>query len=178
MGGISRTVVALGVVSLLTDLSSEMIFPLLPVFLSTVLLTGASSLGVIEGFAETTSSLFKLISGSISDRLRKRKILILGGYGLSGLVRPLIGLAVIWPFILGIRILDRLGKGLRSSPRDALIADVTEKKIRGRAFGFHRSMDHAGAVLGPVIAALLLFFGFSLRDVFFFAAIPALCYLS
>ena len=174
MGGISRTVVALGVVSLLTDMSSEMIFPLLPVFLSTVLLTGASSLGVIEGFAETTSSLFKLISGSISDRLRKRKILILGGYGLSGLVRPLIGLAVIWPFILGIRILDRLGKGLRSSPRDALIADVTEKKIRGRAFGFHRSMDHAGAVLGPVIAALLLFFGFSLRDVFFFAAIPAL----
>jgi MFS family permease len=169
-----RTVLALGVVSFLTDLSSEMIYPLLPLFLVDVLGAGAIALGTIEGIAESTASILKVVSGAWTDRLRRRKPLVVAGYGLSGTVRPLIGLAVGWPVVVMLRFADRVGKGLRTSPRDALIADVTPPERRGAAYGVHRAMDHAGAVAGPLVAAgLLLIPGFDLRRVFLLAAIPA-----
>ena len=168
------TVVALGVVSLLTDLSSEMIYPLLPLFLATVLGAGPQALGLVEGVAESTAALFKIASGTWSDRARRRKPLIVAGYALAGAARPLIGLAASWPAVLGLRFADRVGKGLRSSPRDALIADVAPGARRGEAFGVQRAMDHAGAVAGPLVAAgLLTMAGLSLRQVFLLAAIPA-----
>jgi MFS family permease len=168
-----RAVLALGVVSLLTDLSSEMIFPLLPVFLVGTLGAGALSLGLIEGVAESTASMVKLVSGALSDRLRRRKPLVFVGYGLAGAVRPLIGLARAWPLVLAVRFVDRIGKGLRGPPRDALIADSTPDQLRGRAYGVHRAMDHAGAVLGPLVAFGLLGLGLEMREVFFAAAVPA-----
>jgi MFS family permease len=171
---IPKTVLVLGVVSFLTDLSSEMIYPLLPIFLATVLGAGALTLGLIEGVAESTAALLKVASGIWTDRTRRRKPLIVAGYTLSGMMRPLIGLATAWPFVLLLRFADRVGKGLRTSPRDALIADVTEAGARGASYGFHRAMDHAGAVLGPLVAALLLKgAGLPLRDVFVLSAIPA-----
>jgi len=176
-GSLSRlpgTVIALGLVSFFTDLSSEMIYPLLPVFLAGVLGAGALSLGIIEGVAESTAAFLKVFSGMWSDRARRRKPLVLAGYSLSGLARPLIGLATIWPFVLVMRFADRVGKGLRTSPRDALIADVVPADIRGRAYGLHRAMDHAGAVVGPLIAAGLMgIVGLGLRTVFLLAAVPA-----
>ena len=168
------TVVALGVVSLLTDLSSEMIYPLLPVFLTTVLGAGPQALGLIEGAAESAASLLKVISGRWSDRARRRKPLVVAGYSLAGAMRPLIGLAAGWPTVLLLRFADRVGKGLRTSPRDALIADATPPAQRGEAFGFQRSLDHACAVAGPLVAAALLTFaGLPLRAVFLLAAVPA-----
>ncbi len=162
-------------VSLFTDLSSEMIYPLLPVFLSSVLGASAFELGVIEGVAETTASLMKIISGLWSDRLPRRKPLIFSGYAISGFFRPLIALTHSWQSVLGVRFLDRVGKGMRSSPRDSLIADVTPSDRRGAAFGLHRAADHAGAVGGPLIAASLLMIpGMDLRRVFLFASIPAI----
>ena len=170
-----KTVLILGLVSFFTDLSSEMIYPLLPLFLSSVLGSGAVALGVIEGFAESTASIFKLLSGIWADRCRRRKPFILCGYGISGMVRPMIGLATVWPVVLGIRFVDRLGKGLRTSPRDALIADAVSIDQRGEAYGFHRAMDHAGAVVGPLAAAALLGIGgMNLRLVFIFSIVPAL----
>lgn len=169
-----KGIIVLGLVSFFTDLSSEMIYPLLPVFLSTTLGAGALALGVIEGVAESTASLFKAVSGIWTDRVNRRKPFITAGYGLSGLVRPLIAVAAAWPFVLLMRFIDRIGKGLRSSPRDALVADITEPGQRGVAFGFHRSMDHAGAVIGPLVAAALLSFAsLNLRHVFLLSAIPA-----
>ena len=175
---IPRTVIALGVVSLLTDLSSEMIYPLLPIFLASVLGAGAMALGLIEGVAESTAALLKVVSGVWTDRTRRRKPLVVAGYTLSGMMRPLIGLAAAWPAVLALRFADRVGKGLRTSPRDALIADVTDAGARGTAYGFHRAMDHAGAVLGPLVAAMLLnFAGLPLRQVFLLSAIPAVAVL-
>lgn len=175
---IPRTVIALGVVSLLTDLSSEMIYPLLPIFLASVLGAGAMVLGLIEGVAESTAALLKVASGVWTDRTQRRKPLVVGGYCLSGIMRPLIGLAVAWPAVLALRFADRVGKGLRTSPRDALIADVTDASARGTAYGFHRAMDHAGAVLGPLVAAVLLnVAGMPLRQVFLLSAIPAVVVL-
>lgn len=169
-----RTVIVLGLVSFFTDFSSEMIYPLLPAFLTGVLGAGAVALGLIEGVAESTASLLKVLSGSWTDRTQKRKPFILGGYSLAGAVRPLIGLATSWTLVLGMRFLDRVGKGLRTAPRDALIADSVVEAQRGRAYGFHRSLDHAGAVVGPLAAAgLLALEGVSLRHVFLLAAIPA-----
>ncbi|RPI28519.1 MAG: MFS transporter [Acidobacteria bacterium] len=151
-----------------------MIYPLLPVFLSTTLGAGPIALGMVEGVAETTAALVKIISGWWTDRTRRRKPFVLAGYALAGLVRPLIGLASSWLFVLTMRFLDRVGKGLRTSPRDALITDVTPSEIRARAFGLHRSLDHAGAVAGPVVAAVLMSAaGFPMRTVFFLAAVPA-----
>ena len=171
---IPKAVIALGVVSFFTDLSSEMIYPLLPIFLVTVLGAGAMTVGLIEGLAEATASMLKVVSGIWTDRTQKRKPLIVAGYSLSGLMRPLIGLAAAWPTVLALRFADRVGKGLRTSPRDALIADVTDASARGAAYGFHRSMDHAGAVVGPLVAALLLnAAGLPLRQIFLLAAIPA-----
>ncbi|HLG21063.1 MAG TPA: MFS transporter [Bdellovibrionota bacterium] len=171
---ISPTVFVLGVVSLLTDLSSEMIYPLLPVFLSNVLGAEAVALGMIEGVAEATASIMKVFSGIWTDRAGKRKPLIVWGYGLAGFARPLIGLAGAWPHVLFLRFADRIGKGIRTSPRDALIADVTEPADRGSAYGVQRSMDHIGGVLGPLVAAgCMSFFGIPLRTVFVLAAVPA-----
>jgi len=163
-------------VSFFTDFSSEMIYPLLPLFLSATLGAGPLALGIIEGVAESTASLLKLFSGIFTDRTKRRKPLILVGYGLSGFIRPFIAFAQSWGFVLFIRFADRIGKGLRSSPRDAMIADVTSPNDRGRAYGFHRAMDHAGSVAGPLVAALLMapLLGFQDRQVFLLAAVPAL----
>ena len=169
-----RTIIALGAVSLLTDLSSEMIYPLLPVFLSTVLGAGPLAIGAIEGAAESVAALLKLASGWWSDRMPRRKPLVLAGYGIASLVRPLIGLAQNVGQVLVIRLADRAGKGIRGAPRDALIADAVDESQRGRAYGFHRAADHAGAVAGPIVAFVLLSWGgLSLRTVFLLAAIPA-----
>ena len=171
--GVPRSVIALGTASFFTDLSSEMIYPLLPVFLAGTLGAGPAALGLIEGIAETVASLLKLASGAWTDRTGRRKGLVVAGYGLSGIARPLIGLAGSWLWVLALRVTDRVGKGLRTSPRDALITDATDPAQRGAAFGLHRAMDHAGAVGGPLIAAGLLGLGMELRQVFLLAAIPA-----
>ncbi|HEU4630600.1 MAG TPA: MFS transporter [Gemmatimonadaceae bacterium] len=167
------TVLVLSAVSLLTDLSSEIIYPLLPLFLTGVLGAGAEALGVIEGAAETTAALLKLASGWWSDRVARRKPLVLAGYGLASAVRPLVAFATVAWHVLAVRVLDRVGKGVRSAPRDALIADATAPALRGRAFGVHRAADHLGAVAGPLVAyALLEWLGLSLRTVFLWAAVP------
>jgi MFS family permease len=169
-----RTVIALGAVSLFTDLSSEMIYPLLPVFLSSVLGAGPLAIGAIEGAAESVAALLKLASGWWSDRLPRRKPLVVVGYGIASIVRPLIGLVQGVGQVLAIRLADRAGKGIRGAPRDALIADAVDPSQRGRAYGFHRAADHAGAVAGPIVAYALLTWGnVSLRTVFLLAAIPA-----
>ncbi|HET7583692.1 MAG TPA: MFS transporter [Gemmatimonadaceae bacterium] len=173
MPRIPRNVVALGAVSLLTDTSSEMIYPLLPLFLTSVLGASAVAVGAVEGTAESTAALLKLASGWWSDRVRRRKPLVVAGYTVSSVARPLVALAQSATHVLLVRVGDRLGKGVRTSPRDALIADSVAPDARGRAFGFHRASDHAGAVLGPLIAfALLHWAGVSLRTLFWLAAIP------
>jgi MFS family permease len=173
--GISANVVILGLVSFLTDVSSEMIYPLLPLFVASLPGGSAAFLGLIEGAAETTAALLKLVSGSYSDRIRSRKGLVLAGYGMSALARPLIALAVSPLGVLLVRMSDRVGKGVRTSPRDALIADSSPPDGRGKAFGFHRSMDHAGAVVGPLLATVALYvWANDLRRVFWLAAIPGL----
>ena len=171
--GIRGNVLVLGLVSFFTDVSSEMIYPLLPLFLTATLGAGPAFLGAIEGVAESTSSLLKLLSGIVSDRVRRRKRLVLLGYSISALMRPLIGSAASPLAVLLIRTGDRVGKGIRTSPRDALIADSVEPSLRGKAYGFHRSMDHAGALIGPLIATVLLtYFVADVRSVFWLAAIP------
>lgn len=171
--GMKGNILILGLVSFLTDFSSELIYPLLPVFLTTVLGAGPAFLGVIEGISESTASLLKLISGIASDRVKDRKNLVLAGYGISSFARPLIAAATGPLMVLAIRFADRVGKGIRTSPRDALIADSVGPAYRGKAYGFHRSMDHAGAILGPLAATFLLAFLTSdLRVVFWLSAIP------
>ncbi len=157
MKKIPQAVLILGFASLLTDVASEGIYPVLPLFLSQVLGAGPLALGVIEGVAETTASLLKVFSGFWADRLKKRKPLIVLGYGLSSFLRPLIGIAQTWPMVLFFRFMDRVGKGIRSSPRDALIADVTTPANRGLSYGIHSAMDSAGALMGPLIAATLVY---------------------
>jgi MFS family permease len=164
-------VIALGFTSLFTDVATEMIFPLLPVFLVS-LGAGPAFLGLVEGVADATSSLLKLASGHLADRMEKRRPLVLFGYGIAALVRPLVALATAPWHVLAVRVTDRVGKGVRSSPRDAIIAASVPREQSGRAFGFHQAMDHAGAVLGPLAATLLLACGVSLRGVFAIAAIP------
>lgn len=151
-----RNVTAIGLVSLLNDASSEIIYPLLPVFLTVGLGASAKAFGLIEGSAESMSSLLKLFSGYLSDRAGKRKWLVVGGYALASLVRPFLGFASNWQQVLAIRLTDRVGKGVRTAPRDAMIADAVPPEQRGIAFGFHRAMDHAGAVIGPLVASLLV----------------------
>ena len=148
----------LGWVSFFTDLASEAIYPLLPLFLTRVLGAGAMSLGVIEGAAEAANSALKIISGRLSDRWNARKPLVLGGYTLSSIVRPLMSVATSWVHVLALRFTDRLGKGIRGAPRDALLAQVSLPEQRGRVFGIQRAMDHAGAVAGPLIASAFLFY--------------------
>jgi MFS family permease len=148
----------LGWVSFFTDTASEMVYPLLPLFLTRVLGAGAMSLGIVEGIAEAANSVLKIVSGRLADATGRPKRLVLAGYGLSSAMRPLIGLAASWTHVLGIRFADRLGKGIRGAPRDAMLADFSPPAQRGRVFGFHRAMDHAGAVLGPLLAAAFLYF--------------------
>lgn len=156
----------LGIVSLFTDAASEMIYPLIPVYVA-ALGSGAILLGVIEGVAETTASMLKLISGIISDKIGKRKILVLIGYSISSVIRPLTGIvSSAWQIII-VRMFDRVGKGIRTAPRDALIASSVDENIRGKSYGFERAMDHIGAVLGPVMAIitlLVLYIGFGMKD--------------
>jgi MFS family permease len=153
-----RPVWLLGWVSLATDAATEAIYPLLPFFLTHVLGAGAVSLGVIEGGADALNSVLKIASGRIADRSRAKRPIVLVGYALSSAVRPLIAVAQSWTHVLTIRLLDRVGKGVRGAPRDALLAGWATDRTRGQVYGFHRAMDHAGAVVGPLAATLFLYF--------------------
>ena len=160
--------------SFLTDVSSEMIVPLLPAFLVTLSGVPATALGWIEGVADATASFVKILSGKWTDRAKAKKPLVFLGYGLSSCARPLIGLAPGWPTIVLIRFFDRVGKGVRTAPRDTMIAAAAPPERRGAAFGLHRAFDNAGAVLGPLLAAGLVgWMGLTFRTVFLLAAIPA-----
>lgn len=173
--GLDRNVFFAGVSSFFMDVSSEMVYSLVPIFLSSVLGVNKSLIGVIEGIAETTASLLKLFSGWLSDRLGKRKPLMLFGYSVSTLSRPLLALAGGWGMVLGSRFVDRFGKGIRTAPRDAIVADSCDKRELGRSFGYHRAMDQFGAVLGPAIAFLVLSLrpgGY--RTVFWISLIPGI----
>ena len=150
------TVWLLGAISLLNDAASELVYPLIPLYLATVLAAGPRALGFIEGAAEATAALLKLVSGVWYDRVRRAKGFVVVGYGLAAVARPAIALVTAWPALLVLRVLDRLGKGLRSSPRDALLAHAVPAAQRGFAFGVHRAFDNAGAVVGPLLAAALL----------------------
>jgi MFS family permease len=174
MAGLPKAVVRLGWVSFLTDVSSEMIVPLLPAFLATLSGVPAMALGWIEGVADATASFVKILSGKWTDRAKAKKPLVFAGYGLSSLARPLIGLAPGWPTVVLIRFFDRIGKGVRTAPRDTMIANAAPPGRRGAAFGLHRAFDNGGAVFGPLLAAGLVgWLGFSFRTVFLLAAIPA-----
>jgi MFS family permease len=170
---LGRNVYALAAVSFFTDVSSEMIYPLLPVFLTTVLGASAGFIGAIEGAAESTAALLKLASGWWSDRMRRRKPLVVVGYTIASVARPLVAAAQSATQVLLIRVSDRVGKGLRNAARDALVADSVHPSMRGRAFGLRSAADNAGALLGPLIAfALVRWAGYSLRTVFWLSAIP------
>jgi len=172
--GISRTVILLGTVSLLTDISSESIYPLIPLYLTEVLNAQVRNVGLIEGIAESTASLLRIFSGWLSDRLGNRKWLTVAGYSISMLSKPLLAMTRTWEQVLGTRFADRLGKGIRTAPRDALIADVAATENRGVCFGLHRAMDSLGATLGPLIAFLVILGGVTdFRKLFVLAVIPA-----
>lgn len=163
----------LSFVSLLNDSASEMIYPLLPVFLTSVLGATPVTIGIIEGAADGLASILKLVAGSISDRLPQRKPLVVAGYALAAASRALIAVAGRWPTVLTARLIDRTGKGIRAAPRDAIIADVTPPADRGHAFGFQRALDHTGAVIGPLLALLFLnLLHVPMRTLFMIAVIP------
>ena len=173
------TVWALGWVSFFTDVSTEIIYPLLPLFLTTTLGASVAFVGVIEGIAESTASLLKVASGWWSDRVRKRKPLMIAGYGLSALTRPVIAIATAGWHVLGARFVDRIGKGIRSSPRDAMLAASVPGEQRGAAFGVQRAMDNAGAVAGPLIAWIMLrWFTSDYRALFWIATVPMIAAMS
>lgn len=178
MRNIHRSVWALGFVSMFMDMSSEMIHALLPVFLVTTLGASAATVGLIEGLAEATASITKLFSGTLSDYFRKRKLLTLIGYGMAALTKPLFPLASSATWVLAARFLDRIGKGIRGAPRDALVADVTPGHLRGASYGLRQSLDTIGAFAGPLMAILLMLAFNNIRLVFWIAIIPAaLCVL-
>jgi sugar phosphate permease len=169
---VPRTVKGLSLVSLFNDFASEMVYPILPAFVTGPLGAGALALGLLDGAAELTSAALKVVSGRLADRPRWRGPLILGGYATAVLVRPLIAVAGAAWQVIGFRILDRVGKGLRTPARDALIVAVTPPELRGRSFGFHRAADHLGAVLGSVAAWYLLAGGLGVREVIGWSALP------
>jgi MFS family permease len=169
-----RTVWLIGLISLVNDSASEMLYPLIPLYLSSVLMAGPRALGLIEGVAEATSSLLKLFSGVVMDRTQRAKPWIIAGYVPATLGRPLVAFVSNWPWLLAIRFADRLGKGLRTSPRDALLASSVAPERRGLAFGLYRAMDNAGAVIGPLVAAWLLHEGVALKQVFLWSIVPGL----
>lgn len=177
--GLSRTVILLGFVSLLTDLSSDMLIPLIPIFLTTTIGAPVWALGLIEGVSESIASILRIYAGWLSDRFGRPKLLATSGYGLSSFAKPFLAIATNWFHVFTVRVADRFGKGVRSAPRDVIITETTAPEIRGRAFGFHRTMDTTGAVLGPLVAyAILLAFqgdnGNAYRTVFLIGAVPAL----
>jgi MFS family permease len=163
---IPHIVIVLGLVSLFTDAATEMIYPLVPVFIA-ALGSGAILLGIIEGIAETTSSMLKLVSGILSDKTGKKKLFVVLGYSISSLIRPLTGIvSSAWEVVI-VRMFDRVGKGIRTAPRDSLIASSVDENIRGKSYGFERAMDHTGAVVGPILAIatlIILFIGFGFKD--------------
>ncbi len=166
------TIWLLGLISLMNDSASELIYPLVPLYLASVLMAGPKVLGIIEGIAEATSSLLKLFAGVLADKTASTKPWVVGGYSLAAIARPLMAFAAAWPMVLALRFADRVGKGLRSSPRDALLASAVDPAQRGLAFGLHRAMDNAGAVIGPLLAAVLLALHVPLRDIFLWTAVP------
>lgn len=172
---LNPTVVKLGLVSLFADISSEMLYPITPIFLTTVLGASMSSVGFIEGFAEAVASLLKTYSGAWSDRISRRTPFVAAGYFLSAIGKPLIGFSSNWTHVLFARGLDRTGKGLRTAPRDALLAEAVSARLRGAAFGWHRAMDTLGAAIGPLFAILYLSIdGQNLRNIYYWALIPGL----
>ena len=172
--GISRNVVILGFVSFFNDIASEMIYPIVPLFLTSVLGAPASVVGLVEGIAESTASVAKMLFGWLSDRYGRRKIFVFFGYSFSGVSKFILSLAGSWPFVLFARFIDRSGKGVRTAARDALIAESTAPESRGKAFGFHRSLDTMGAVVGPLLAlAAINFLHDDYRRIFFLAFIPS-----
>lgn len=173
--GITRNLFLLGLVSLFTDLGSQMVFPLIPLYLVSVLGAGASVVGICEGAAETTASLIKVFSGYWSDRVKRRKPFVLIGYSFSAITKPLFALAKVWPLVLAIRVLERIGKGVRSAPRDAMVAESVDQSVRGKAYGFHRAMDGLGSVLGALLAFILLSVTNSnYTQIFLLAGIPGM----
>lgn len=172
--GIPRNVVILGLVSFFNDVASEMIYPLVPIFLTSVLGAPVSIVGLIEGIAESIASILKVVFGWLSDKLRKRKPFIVTGYSLSTVSKIIFGLAYSWPFVLLARFIDRFGKGTRTSARDALIAESSEASVRGKTFGFHRALDTLGAVVGPLLALVAIkALDNNIRLIFFLSFIPA-----
>jgi len=171
--GFNKNVTIAGLVSFFMDVSSEMIYPLVPLFLANVLGASKSTIGLIEGIAESTASLLKTFSGICSDRIGNRKWLMAIGYSISTLSRSIIALASVWQHVMASRFVDRFGKGIRTAPRDAIIAESADKAVLGRAFGFHRAMDTMGAVVGPALAFFLLGrFSNNYRIVFWLSMIP------
>ena len=171
--GFGRNVFSTGLVSFFMDVSSEMIYPLVPLFLANVLGVNMAMIGLIEGIAESTASLLKVFSGWFSDRTMQRKNLMLAGYTISILSRPIMAMAGAWQQVLTSRAIDRLGKGIRTAPRDAIIAESTQSTHLGRAFSFHRAMDTLGAVVGPAITFFLLgFFNNDYRKIFWLSMVP------
>jgi MFS family permease len=171
---IPKNVVFLGLVSFFNDVASEMIYPIIPIFLTSVLHVPVSVIGLIEGFAEGIASLMRFVFGYVSDRFYKRKIFVIAGYGFSSISKPLIALAYSWPFVLFARFFDRLGKGVRTSSRDSILLQSTNQENKGYIFGFHRAMDSMGAVIGPLIALILLYFlKDNMRLIFLVAFIPS-----
>lgn len=174
--GLSRNVVSMGAVSFLNDLSSDMIFPFIPIFLTTILGASVAFVGLVEGVAEATASMLKIISGRLSDRWRARKSFAVFGYSLSAVAKPLLAFAGVPWHVFLVRFVDRVGKGVRDAPRDALISFSSEKKIIGRAFGFHRAADTFGAALGPLLAYFLLpILHGDLRSLFLFSFVASAC---
>jgi MFS family permease len=172
--GVERNVFRLGIVSFFTDISSEMIYPLVPIFITETLGAPRAILGAIEGLAESTTSMFRVVSGWLSDKVGKRKPFALAGYSVSAVAKLFLAVAFHWPVVMFARVADRFGKGLRTSPRDALIAQWTPPSVRGRGFGFHRAADTAGAVVGPLAAlALLALIGENYRPIFAISLVPA-----
>ena len=174
--GLHKNVFFAGLVSFCMDVSSEMLYPLVPLFLANVLGVNKSMIGLIEGVAEATASILKVFSGWLSDRLGRRKGLMLAGYGIATVSRPIMALAGSWQQVLGARFVDRLGKGIRTAPRDAIIADAADRAHLGRAFSFHRALDTLGAVAGPALALLILqYHPGQYRLVFWLSLLPAAC---
>jgi predicted MFS family arabinose efflux permease len=173
--GLSRNTFLLALSSLFSDISTEMLYPILPVFLTQVLHASGSIVGLVDGFAQATQNIVQGFSGAISDHLQRRKPIALIGYLLSAIAKPLMGLAAVWQALLGARLLDRLGAGTRSAPRDALVASSVDERHRGRAFGLEGLGDNAGAFLGPLVALFLLYvLHVELRSIFYLAIIPGL----
>ncbi len=173
--GLTKDTFLLALTSFFADISTEMLYPVLPIFLTQTLKASAGIVGLVEGVAEATQNIIQGFSGSISDKLRKRKNIAVLGYSLAAVSKPLIGLSSVWQFVLGTRFLDRMGTGIRSAPRDALIASSADTQNTGKAFGLEGIGDNFGAFVGPLVAIVLIFtFGLNLRHVFYIAFIPGL----